>query len=105
MPNPTFRDLIECPTVVNVRDEEFDIYIGRASFGWADSKWRNPYRITFNRSRQQAIAAYRSYIQTRPDLLRALSELSGKRLGCWCAPLPCHGDVLVELWKEAYPDV
>ena len=24
----------------------------------------------------------------------ALSELRGKTLGCWCAPEPCHGDVL-----------
>ena len=30
-------------------------------------------------------------------LLAALPELQGKVLGCWCAPLPCHGDVLVEL--------
>ena len=26
-----------------------------------------------------------------------LADLRGKRLGCWCAPKPCHGDVLVEL--------
>jgi hypothetical protein len=29
----------------------------------------------------------------RPDIER----LRGFRLACWCAPLPCHGDVLVEL--------
>lgn len=29
----------------------------------------------------------------RPDLER----LRGKRLACWCAPLPCHGDVIAEV--------
>jgi hypothetical protein len=26
-----------------------------------------------------------------------LHELVGKRLCCYCAPSPCHGDVLAEL--------
>ena len=30
-------------------------------------------------------------------LVAALPELKDKVLGCWCNPLPCHGDVLVEL--------
>ena len=33
--------------------------------------------------------------------MASLGELGGKRLGCWCAPLSCHGDVLVKLWKQA----
>jgi hypothetical protein len=27
----------------------------------------------------------------------ALPELRGLDLICWCAPLPCHGDVLLRL--------
>lgn len=23
-------------------------------------------------------------------------------LGCWCAPQPCHGDVIVSMWKEMH---
>ena len=30
-------------------------------------------------------------------MARVRDELSGKRLGCFCAPLPCHGDVLAEI--------
>lgn len=26
-----------------------------------------------------------------------LEPLRGNRLACWCAPSPCHGDVIVEL--------
>jgi hypothetical protein len=25
------------------------------------------------------------------------AELDGRTLGCWCKPLACHGDILVEL--------
>ena len=29
-----------------------------------------------------------------------LDPLRGKRLGCYCAPAKCHGDVLVELLER-----
>ena len=29
-----------------------------------------------------------------PALRAALAALYGKPLACWCAPLPCHGQVL-----------
>lgn len=34
----------------------------------------------------------------RPDLLARIGggELTGKALGCWCAPSACHSDVLLE---------
>jgi hypothetical protein len=36
-----------------------------------------------------------------PDLLKALSELRGKTLGCWCVPdHECHGQVLIELFRQ-----
>ena len=27
-------------------------------------------------------------------------ELEGKEIGCWCKPGPCHGDILIKLFKE-----
>jgi len=77
--------------VVNKLKKPFDIYIGRPS------KWGNPFRIGRNGTREQVIDKYRHWITTQPKLLAALPELKGKRLGCWCHPLPCHGDVLVDL--------
>ena len=77
-------------TVVKL-SEHYDVYIGRPS------KWGNPFRIGADGTRRDVIAKYRSWIAQRPDLLASLHELKGKRLGCFCKPQPCHGDVLAEL--------
>lgn len=79
-------------TVVQVNEPGgYDVYIGRPS------KWGNPFRMKKEHQRGDVVARYAAYIQTRPDLLAALSELRGKRLACYCAPKPCHGDVLAAL--------
>lgn len=83
-------------TVVNVYREACDVRIGRPS------KWGNPFKLTTgNRGNPEAraavIARFEKWIQTQPELLAALPELKGKRLGCYCAPKPCHGDVLARL--------
>ena len=77
--------------VVHLREELYDIYIGRPS------KWGNPFVIGKDGTREEVIEKYRRWLQTRPSLLKDLHEIKGKRLGCFCAPLPCHGDVLVAL--------
>ena len=76
----------------------YDIYIGRGS------KWGNPfshmdgtkakYKVE---TREEAIEKYREWILSQPELLASLHELKGKTLCCFCAPKPCHGDVLAEL--------
>jgi len=33
----------------------------------------------------------------RLKILARVHTLRGMRLGCYCAPLPCHGDVLARL--------
>lgn len=46
--------------------------------------------------------AYQDFAQERRRwILKHLEELRGKVLGCWCSPLPCHGDVLIEFLEEA----
>ena len=83
-------------TTVVHRQEPHDVYIGRPS------KWGNPFAIGRHGPREEVIAEYRRWIQTWPALLTALPELKGKRLGCWCKPAACHGDVLAEL-AESLP--
>ena len=78
--------------VVHCKRDEFDVYIGRGS------KWGNPYTIGRDGNREEVIIKYERYmVMRRNDLLNSLEELKGKRLGCWCAPKACHGDVLIKL--------
>ncbi len=80
--------------VVHCKRDEFDVYIGRGT------KWGNPYIIGRDGTREEVIDKYRQYIiMRRKDLINELEELKGKRLGCWCSPKACHGDVLVALIK------
>jgi hypothetical protein len=55
--------------------------------------------VTKANSVEEAIERYKAHLWQR---LRAgklsvekLAALKGKTLGCWCAPGPCHGEVLV----------
>lgn len=80
--------------------QDCDVYIGRAvnMGGWRlrQSDWFNPFSAK-EFGRDQCIAKYKAYLLGRDDLIKRLHELKGKRLGCWCKPDACHGDVLVEL--------
>ena len=90
-------------TVVRCKKHEYDVYIGRPS------KFGNPFRIGADGTRVQVIEKYREYIGDNVELLIALEELRGKRLGCWCVDEPvdcvrehkqCHGEVLLELLDD-----
>jgi hypothetical protein len=87
--------------VVNKYKEPYDIYIGRGSI------WGNPFShkegtkaIYKVETREEAIEKYREWILAQPHLLKKIKKLKGKTLGCFCKPLKCHGDVLVELIEE-----
>lgn len=85
--------------VVNVRKEPCDVYIGRAMPGFKASRFANPYRIGADGSRAQVLARYREHLEALlerdPAARQDLEALRGKRLGCWCKPEACHGDILV----------
>jgi hypothetical protein len=90
------------------------VYIGRGS------PWGNPYllpglvggskirtmaglivvKTIVVADRETAIAMYRQLLwqelntHHREQLLHELARLDGLKLACYCAPKPCHGDVL-----------
>jgi hypothetical protein len=88
--------------VVNCKNSEYDIYIGRPS------KWGNPFTHISDKktlakfvksNRYEAIESYKEWLLKGEGsyLLRDLDELKGKILGCWCHPKSCHGHFLSEL--------
>lgn len=103
---------LPAPTVVHLRRskgqivQNCDVYIGRACQmgGWklTSSKWQNPFSVK-EFGRDEALERYRKYVESNEkNLLDDLHELSGKRLGCWCKPLRCHGDILCELFRKKF---
>lgn len=79
------------PLVVHSRRSPYDVYVGRPS------KWGNPFIIGVDGDREAVVVKDREWLLAQPDLMRALPELSGKVLGCFCAPEACHADTLAEL--------
>lgn len=83
------------PQVYNRRDPNIPagaVYVGRPT------KWGNPYPMRWESMRVTVVEAYRGLLAIRPDLVAdARRELRGKDLVCWCAPLSCHADVLLEI--------
>jgi hypothetical protein len=81
--------------IINIHHKEkYDVYIGRGS------KWGNPFIMGKDGNRESVIAKYREYILEKKELLDDLKELKGKILGCYCKPLSCHGDILIELTEK-----
>lgn len=95
-------------SVVHCRHAPYDLYIGRGRDPRSGElgEWGNPFSHRPSRvpgvivvaSVEEAISRYRRWLW---DELRAerlplaqLAALDGKVLGCWCAPGPCHGEVL-----------
>lgn len=59
------------------------------------TKWGNPFEMPADGDRETVIRNYAEhYLPNKPSLLDHLGDLQGKALGCWCAPEPCHADVL-----------
>jgi hypothetical protein len=89
--------------VVHCRRDRYDVYIGRPSvYGNPFSHLEGTLAKYKVATRQEAVAAYREWIHNpeNVELLQRVRELRGKVLGCWCKPLSCHGDVLVEIADE-----
>lgn len=83
------------PRVLNKYKDKSDgtaVYIGRPS------KWGNPFAIGKDGTRPEVIIKYREWLMGKPLLIASVKkELKGKDLVCFCAPAPCHGDVLLEI--------
>jgi len=74
------------------------IYAGRPG------RWGNEYRIGAPHpktgrpmTRTDVIQLYQGDIENDPERLEELKQYKGIDWVCWCAPLKCHADVLMEL--------
>lgn len=86
--------------VVDLRVEPCDVYIGRPGRG-RDGYFGNPFRLSDARDpveRDKILAQFSEWfdrrVSTDAGYAQRVLDLRGKRCGCFCKPLPCHGDVM-----------
>ncbi len=81
--------------VVHCKKDKYDIYAGRPTL------LGNPFALGPGVDRARAIRLFRYYAIARMDMdplfQRAIRACRGKAVGCFCYPLPCHVDVILEL--------
>lgn len=102
-PEVTDEDLSQIPIVLNIKgtkdNPQHDVYVGRQCYmgGWKlnKSKWHNPYGPKYG---DQAISLFVEYFNKQEELIKALPELKGKKIGCWCIPKPCHATTLQNMY-------
>ena len=84
-------------TVVNITYDICDVYIGRSKIvdvGY----FGNPFRIGPHLTRGQSLWHYNEWFIRRlrddKEFHERILALKGKRLGCFCKPDACHGDII-----------
>lgn len=70
-------------------------YIGRPG------PYGNPFIIGKDGNREEVIAKFAEYATAKLfNDSEWLEPLRGKDLACYCAPLACHGDVIIKYLEE-----
>lgn len=90
--------------------QQSDYYIGRPS------TLGNPFSIDMGRA--ECISKYKTYIHEKlfdnvdPDIVQAFMDIIniGNKYGevnlvCYCAPLPCHGDIIKSMIVNGIKDM
>lgn len=99
--------------IINIRTsrppKEFYVYCGRPS------ALGNPYNIV-EQSRAVAIRRYEEHLRNKIinrdiDVLNQLRLIiayeteGGCTLGCWCAPMRCHCEIIIKLINELKEEI
>ena len=94
---------------INKARNNFTTYIGRAWAGLVESIFHNPFRIGRDGTRAEVIVKFAEYwYAPEQEALRKTALImiqDDDILGCYCAPLRCHGDIIAGYleWKRMEP--
>lgn len=85
-------------------------YVGRSSYGLIGSVLGNPFKVKSHTrdEHERVVGLYRKWlwdrikgtdelstrVQRELQRLKSLALADDLKLECWCAPLPCHADVI-----------
>lgn len=94
---------------MNLREEPYDVYIGRSG---KDGTFGNPIRPGRRCFQCDEVhdkpgdtllcfeAYFRERLENDHEFAERVESLRGKALGCFCKPRPCHGDVIVSYLEK-----
>lgn len=111
MTRDLFGQLAPVTRAVNLRKEAYDVYIGRPGSGTA-GPFGNPVKRgevcpvcgEVHSTPGSTLPCYETYLLLRlaadEAFRQSVQSLHGKRLGCFCAPQPCHGAILADLAEQ-----
>lgn len=86
------------PLVVHINRAEFDVRVDRST------EWGNHVGKRLDGKplpRLHAILNYETWLPSQRELCERIPELTGKILGCWCAPKACHAELLA-FWANPW---
>lgn len=98
-------------TVINIKDapsgwqtDPSFVYIGRSGKG-IESHYGNPFKLEREEDRAEILVKYAYWLSTKiqqstPESAYVpwtIAKLAHKTLVCFCAPKPCHGDILMNV--------
>lgn len=93
-------------TLVNIKTgARCDVYIGRSKRP-SEGMFGNPFEIGKDGTREEVIEKFKVYFYERlklePAFKKAVEGLRGKILGCFCVPLACHGQVIIDYLEKTF---
>ena len=99
--------------VVNIKRFPYDVYIGRPGRG-EEGFFGNSHPIGWcdicnqHHNRDESVVAFKKEflyrIENDMGFRKRVIELKDKVLGCFCKPLPCHGDIIAN-WLDNQPNL
>lgn len=84
-----------------VYNKKTDIYPADAVYIGRPGRFGNPFRIGLDGTREECIKLFEDFVKNNIALRADIKmNLRGKDLVCFCAPLSCHGDVILKIANE-----
>jgi len=85
--------------VVNIRNADYTIYIGRAGHGQLGT-FGNPFKVGVHGKQGECVELFRKWFHSPAgqEMRSKVDAIITKNdtLGCFCKPNACHGDVIAE---------
>ena len=77
------------------------VFINKERFPKKASQWANPFSVK-KEGRDKCLELYEKWLRAKikKEGTTEFKKLENKKLGCWCKPEKCHGDIIIKILNE-----